>query len=315
MKDMIQLDVQLTSYPYRIWATSSKILLSHHLFLSFYSLCPSKPQNKWWNSSFPERQRNLEIREQSQTNTLQSRYDQNQGYMEKTWEIWKWSAYNQMDWEEVWYSEKDQNLPKLLQSKCCNQERNVNKGWGEDLEEIKCYQKKRENLKTKRKPQKWMGWQEAQGNAPKLAQIILIEIAVRLTRKSPYSVLPFFLFLQILYTENDVVWSGISLWLSWSSLKCEATFRCKYAWRKLYSAFMHFTSKPFSTQQTTPIFTNLLDIQKHTCFPTYNLFIHSIIWYFVVVPKSIFLWLHENFLPHWFPIVLQCHFSSRWISQ
>lgn len=143
MKDMIQLDVQLTSYPYRIWATSSKILLSHHLFLSFYSLCPSKPQNKWWNSSFQERQWNLEIREQSQTNTLQSRYDQNQGYMEKTWEIWKCSAYNQMDWEEVWYSEKDQNLPKLLQSKCCNQERNVNEGWGEDLGEIKRYQKKR----------------------------------------------------------------------------------------------------------------------------------------------------------------------------
>lgn len=99
----------------------------------------------------------------------------------------------------------------------------------------------------------------------------------------------------------------------WGHFRCKVT--ANYAWRKLYSAFMHFTSKTFSTQQTTPIFTNLLDIQKHMCFPTYNLFIHSIIWYLVVVPKSILLWLHENFLPHWFPIVLQWHFSSRWRSQ
>lgn len=117
-----------------------------------------------------------------------------------------------------------------------------------------------------------MGWQEVLGNAPKLAQIILIEITVHLARQWPYSKHPIFiLFLQTLYTEHDVIWSGISIWASLSSLKCVVMFRYKataiYAWGKLYSVFMHLINKPFSTQQTTPIFTNnLLDIQKCMCF-------------------------------------------------
>lgn len=118
---------------------------------------------------------------------------------------------------------------------------------------------------------------------------------VGLGRQSPYSKHPlFFLLRHTIYAEHDVSWSGISLWSFWSRLKQAARLKCKATAnnveRKLYSAYLHSIKKPFSTPHTTPIFTNnLLDIQKHTSFLSFSLFIHSIIWYLVFVPKSILL--------------------------
>lgn len=84
---------------------------------------------------------------------------------------------------------------------------------------------------------------DGMNNSPK-GQVVL-------GRQSPYSKYPLFLFLHSLYGEHDVIWSGISLWSSPSSLRYAARFRCKatanYAGRNLYPPYMYPINKLFST--------------------------------------------------------------------